>query len=252
MIEASYEFRPRSVGEILKEAFGLCRRHPAVLVLPYAIVFGFAALLLGLLVEQPASAEPTPKQVNSYRALAYFAQATAELVTYPMVMFGAGQLCGGRQPRIQEVILGSIPGLGRYFLTFLLVLPAVLAGLLAFLLPGLYLGLIWFLSPAVCVHERLRGSRALGRSSDLSKDQISRILGLVVVGVILRVLFEGTSALLVVWIPVGGPLAMVGAHAAGEGFSMTCLVLLYIDIRTRSEGLGGEAFARELDSGRPR
>src|SRR4029453_7871832 len=98
----------------------------------------------------------------------------------------------------------ALPGVGRFAWTTLLASLGAFAGLLLLVLPALYLMLIWSMFPVICVHERLRGSRALGRSFALTDGHESRVIGLGLLSFVLLLLYELASVILVGSLPIVG------------------------------------------------
>jgi len=161
--------------------------------------------------------------------------------------------------------LGEIPSGGRFFdyglarlasvlLVVILVSLLVVGGLLFLVIPGIFFAIRFLVAPNVVAVEGFRGTRALGRSWELTKGSFWRLFGItLLVGIV-----AGVVAF-IVGLPLTAPASDAGASAwilralgvsigvvLVRPFTSIVQVLLYLDLRVRKEGLNLERLSMEL------
>jgi hypothetical protein len=165
--------RPRGIGEILSTAFQLYRRHwgtllgiAAVVVVPLTVlqyVFGHWVRIQG---------EVTRDQVVS---TSFWAAGTASLLAALVGLLLYQVLTGAITRAIAAEVVGEDPSveqshrfgsarLGSILLVSVLVGLATVAGLIVFIIPGIYIGVRLAVSIQALVVEGRRGTEAMGRS----------------------------------------------------------------------------------------
>lgn len=247
---AHYEFRERSVGEIARECVRLLWSHLPVLVAPAALtVIAFTLLAEGLVARLEVDWKD-PDQAARARGVLQLVVSLGSFLAAPMVVVALGEICAGRRPAFEAVWVGGLRAAHRVAWTTLVAIPALALGLLLVVLPGLYLGIAWYLIYPAVVLEGLSGPRALGRSFDLMEGHIWRGAGVVACGLLALVptaLLSGYGAALV---PSIGSAVATGGAAVGIAIGQVLAVLLYLDIRVRKEQLGFDAFVRSRPGSR--
>jgi len=139
--------------------------------------------------------------------------------------------------------------LGSVILISLLVGIAVAVGFVFFIIPGVIFLVKFSVSiPALVVEDR-RGTDAMSRSWNITKGFFWHALGVIVVGYIVTAIVSWVFTAIAA---IFGDLWLISwiFSAAGQiitaPFTALVTVLLYIDLRARSESLTGETLRAEL------
>ncbi|MCC5621248.1 DUF485 domain-containing protein [Nostoc sp. CHAB 5715] len=260
------QIQPLSVGNVVSAAVRLYRSHLKTylklaaiahlwILVPiygwakYAAICGLISrLAFGELIYQPESVQAARSHVNP-RLWSFLRVGFQIAISMLLIYFGL-VIVGGIVGALLGVVLGSILG------TTGVVVATTLAIIL--MVGIVLLGLTWFYSRWIvaevplAVEENINGSESIARSWELTKASVLRIVGIVLVAFIvtLPLLFvlnyipslfliglEPGSAIysivyLISWIGslIGGVLVMP--------FWQALKAVLYLDLRTRREGLG--------------
>jgi hypothetical protein len=248
--------RPMGLGEILSTAFQLYRRHWRTLLAIAAVVVVPFTLLQYLLGDQVRARGE--EVANGVVTTASWAVGTAALVTAlaGVVMFLV--LTGAITRAVAAEVAGEDPSLEQSYrfgfhrfwsvlLVSVLVGLATVAGLILFIIPGIYIGVRLAVSIEALVVEGRKGTQAMGRSWALVGGHWWHAFGTLVVAGLLTGLvnalitapFSGTSWFL---------QAVVAAVATVVTLPYGVLVgvLLYLDLRARKERLTMEALRSDL------
>lgn len=237
---SSLAFRTRSTGELLDAAFLFFRRHFLPIVLGTSI-FAVPAIALDLVL--PASAAPV------VRILANLLYLTASAVVVLIV----SDAYVGNEIELRSILrtvfgrFGSIWGAAIY--QGLL----VAVGLLLLIVPGLIFFAWTFAMEAAVVIEGCRAGEAFTRSRELSRGEVGRVLGTIVLAYV--IVFAAVIGAGMVVGGVGRLLGVAGpvTEALGELVSQCIFpyvgvvtTLLYYDLRIRKEALDLELLTEEL------
>jgi glycerophosphoryl diester phosphodiesterase family protein len=166
-----------------------------------------------------------------------------------IILYGAFQAMRGRPVNLGECL--SV-GLSRFFPIVGLVICAYLAiwvGLILLIVPGIILGIMWYVATPVCVVEQKGPLASLGRSSELTKGHRWKIFGMVVlliivagiVGAIIVALLKLTGSWVLMTL---GTLVWNGAWGA---FYAIFGVVTYHDLRVAKEGVDTDQIASVFD-----
>jgi hypothetical protein len=257
--------RQMGIGELVDGAVKLYRRD-------WAPLTGIAALvLIPLTFIQLWVTQTMVSSVDVFATDAEFAAMTIQLVLVTVVFLVVQLLIA--QPFLVAAIsraaadayLGEQVTLGGTLRYALSRLPAILwvtvitlvvttAGLLLLIIPGIIAAVRLTLAPAVVVVEDVRGTKAIGRSWNLTAGHFWRVLGtLILSGIITAVgaaIIQIPAELITTMIgPDGWPVSALGSAVASAlitPFSLLIVVLLYFDLRVRKEGYDIEVMAQEL------
>ena len=166
----------------------------------------------------------------------------------------------GEQPTGGQVFDYGLTYLASVLLVVVLVTAAVLGGLLLLIVPGIIFSVRFTVAPSVVVVEGLRGTRAVSRAWALTRGNFWRLLGiLLVVGLVtafvafLLALPFGLAASHMD--TAGWVIRAVGTSIAAlvvRPFGLIVQVLLYLDLRVRSDGLTLDRLQAELQGRWPR
>ncbi|GAC1434792.1 MAG: hypothetical protein NVSMB51_02830 [Solirubrobacteraceae bacterium] len=159
--------RPRSLVELVEDSFGIYRLHIGVLLLlsgGFSVIVG-VILAIGLGDLTAAYGRRSPRDSGLLTVVA------AALVTTPLVaamMTSAVLDVGaGRRPQAKRAVSAGLDIFAPLLGAVLIYGALVLAGMLAFVLPGLYVAVLCFFVAQAVVIDGRRGTQALVRSAEL-------------------------------------------------------------------------------------
>jgi hypothetical protein len=250
--------RPLGIGEILSTAFELYRRHWRTLLAIAAVVVVPLTLLQYLFGDWIR----TRGEVTSYQEIstATWAVGAAGLVAglagllMYLVLTGAitravAAEVAGEDPSLEQSYRFGFHRLGAVLLVSVLVGLATIAGLILFIIPGIYIGIRLAVSVEALVVEGRRGTQAMGRSWELVGGHWWHAFGALVVAAILTGLVNA-----VITTPFNNTGWFVQAIAAAIATVITLPygvlvgVLLYLDLRARKEQLNLERLRTDLQA----
>jgi hypothetical protein len=236
--------RPRDVGALLRDSLRALRARPwTFLAVSVAFVVPIDLVVLGFGLEQlsgPYDRSPDWPQTAIPAAVDY-------LVLTPLVTAGVihvlVEMAGGRRPGAWEAIQRALDVFTPLFVAIVLVALGVLVGLLAFLIPGIYLFFRWFFVPQAVVLEGRRDAAALHASADLVGGAWWRTFGALVLANLVALLPS-----LVVGLPFQAlaesanreVLALVGgmlSDAISTPYVAAVATLLYFELKRRRPAL---------------
>ena len=249
---------PLGIGEILRTALQLYRRHwrtlltiAAVVVVPITLLH----YLVGDLVR--TQGETTRNGVVETATwsvgIAGLVAALAGILMY-LVLTGAitravAAEVAGQDPGVEQSYRFGFHRLGSVLLVSVLVGLAVIGGLILFIIPGIYIGIRLCVSIEALVVEGRRGTEAMGRSWGLVGGHWWHAFGTVVVGGLLTGIVNA-----VITAPFGNTGWIVQAVAAAVAtvvtlpYSALVGVLLYLDLRARKESLTMDTLRTDLQA----
>jgi hypothetical protein len=250
--------RPLGIGEILSTAFQLYRRHWRTLLAIAAVVVVPLTLLQYLLGDWLRSRG----EVTSYQQIstATWAAGAAGLVAglagllMYLVLTGAitravAAEVAGQDPSVEQSYRFGFHRLGSVLLVSVLVGLATIAGLILFIIPGIWIGVRLAVSVEALVVEGRRGTQAMGRSWDLVGGHWWHAFGALVVAGLLTGVVNA-----VITSPFNNTNWFVQAVAAAVATVITLPygvlvgVLLYLDLRARKENLNLERLRTDLQA----
>ncbi len=233
---------PRDLGQILSACLSLYMRYFglfASLALGIVVPIDFAILGLGegLLW---SGYDNDPPIVISILDLLVPLLVVTPLVTGTHV-HAVRAIGAGRAPTASEAFDAGLRVLAPAAAVVALYSLGVGAGLIALLIPGIYLGVRWCVAVPAAVVEGVRGARALRRSADLVEGSWWRVFGVLIV---LFLIAATVGAALGVPLDLfaddldSGPAQLIGRMLSDTViYSFTALssTLLYFDLRARQE-----------------
>ncbi len=260
--------RPLTAGDLLGTAFGVVRRHLAVLG-PLAVLVAVlaSAARLGILAGsgtladfasgtwyaelwsglQAGRAVPIP-------AALYVAAEVSSLISVigAIAVSGIAAACAGVDAMGRHAVRGALAErlkgrIGPLLVTAALAGIAVSVGLLLLVVPGVLLYVTWAAAAPVAAMERSGPPGALARSARLTRGHRGRIFGMTLLILIITFAIEvlvssaaqaaaGTLSPLGSLILSDAVTALVAAVTTS--WVGAVIALLYIDIRVRNENLG--------------
>jgi len=220
--------RPLSTGELLDRTFSLYRSHLGlflgIFALPHLVVLGVQFLQLASQWSY-ARVPNVPASLLWFVAIAFVGLVMAA-ASQAAAVIAVSDLHLNRPASVLDSFL-RVKGhlLGVIGISFIM-LVAVTVGLLAFLVPGILLAIIWSLSVPAKVLENKGPLAAMSRSVDLTKGDWGRIF---VVGLLVVVLSYGVRMLLQAPILIAIYMsAKAGLRNAMLGWQIASLVAAFV------------------------
>jgi membrane-anchored glycerophosphoryl diester phosphodiesterase (GDPDase) len=251
--------RPMGIGEILSTAFQFYQRHwrtlvtiTAVVVVPLTLLqYLFGDLIRtqgeevanGVVIETATWAVGVAGLVTALVALVMF------LVLTGAITRAVAAEVAGEDPSLEQSYRFGFHRIWSVLLVSVLVGLATVAGLILFIIPGIYVGVRLAVSIEALVVEGRRGTQAMGRSWELVGGHWWHAFG----------------TLLVAWLIIGVVNSLITLPFGEAGWFLQGLVaavatvvtlpygvlvgvLLYLDLRARKERLTLEALRADLQA----
>ncbi len=252
---------PKTLGEILSAAFNIYKANASSLLLIVAIVvvpLSFVSALFSDVVF--AGTERTEELFGAQvviidRSFGLFiagaiVTALISVIIYAVlqaaILRAAAQATIGDPVDAEESYRFGFKRLGSVILVSVLVGLAVAGGFLLLVIPGLIFLVFLSVSVPVLIVENRRGTEAMGRSWNLVKGHFWHAVGVIIVaglitGVISGIIGSiGGNAWVIRWI-----FTAIGTVLTAP-FSALVSVLLYLDLRARTEALTADTLRAEL------
>ena len=250
---------PRRIGEILRAAFQLYRRHWRTLMAIAAVVVVPLTLLqygIGHWFRSHGQQLYGQAEVST----SFWAVASASLLAALVALLLYQVLTGAITRNIAAEVAGQdlnleqsyrfgFARLGPILVVGVLVGLATLLGLIVFVIPGIYIGVRLAVSIQALVVEDKRGSQAMRRSWDLVGGHWWQVaLTLVVAGLLTGVINAVITA------PFSAGAWLIQGIAAAVATTVTLPygalvgVLLYLDLRARTERLHLDTLKADLQA----
>ena len=242
-----YEVRAMSFAEILDAGFRLVRDHFVLLVGISAALYVPVALFQSAVEALAKGQNPGSLALTGLLGVLIFA-AVSPLVGVA-ITFALGEVYLGREVGIGDAFRKGLAIVAPVLGTSLLAGLAIVGASLLLILPGIWVGLgLMLLSPVMVLENRF-GSAALRRSFELMKGQRLRAFGIALLVVILSSVLGFGVQMALGFIPIVGPIGSGLVSAVTGAYMAAIWVLLYFDIRCRTEAFEIEQLARLVESG---
>lgn len=247
----AYEIRPMSIGEILDTGFRLLRNHFGLLAAIAALAYGpmgvlqLATAQFSSLGQDEAGAMLVPALI--FIVLLLFVFAVAFPLSGTAMTMALGDLYVGRPTSAGQALRQSMPILLPVVGTGLLSSIFIGLGMLLLIVPGIWLIFAYWIVTQVMVIERVFGTAALRRSSDLMKGNKGRgfVIGIVVL-VLMSVVSGGATWALGAW-PSLNAIVSTLVGIATYAFLYAVNVVFYFDVRCRREAFDLEYLAQLVE-----
>ena len=272
--------RPLGIGEILDNAIQVYRKNFAALVAMVAVAvvpIQIVSVLINL-----SSRPSSHGDAETIGGIRFGSTSTdghdaavrlgASLVVVLLSLI-AGRLAVGACTRgVADAYLGGVKAdagaslrvalhsLGSLLWLELLVLPALIIGLALCIAPGIWLWTSWLVATPVLLVEGARGTNAMRRSFQLVRPRWWPTFGLGVVAVLLTLVISSALNLVLIavifstrdttstaYIVIAGILGTISSLISTP-LVASAYVILYFDLRVRSEGLDLQMVLASLDS----
>jgi hypothetical protein len=232
--------RPRTPGEIWSEAFRIYKENAANLLLIVAVVVVPLTLVSAVIVQTGTTI--VSLLVGAAIGIIIWA------VLQAAILRGAAQATIGDTVDIEASYRWGLARFGSVLLVALLVGIVVAVGFLLLIIPGfIFLVFLSVSEPALIVENR-RGTEAMSRSWNLVRGHFWHALVVILVAAIITGVIQGILS------AIGGDNWFVAwiftaiAQIITAPFTALVTVLLYLDLRARSEALTAERLRTELAS----
>ncbi len=264
------QLRPLGVGEILDVAIKLYLRHaPALLRLVAVVVI--PVVLLGLILS--LGTIPAGTGVRDGNIVLPQGAATgfivASAIAQLLVLLATLLATGASLRAISDAYLGRAPDAGAslrfaagklpsLIWASILVVVLVILGFIAFIVPGIYLGVAFAVVVPALLFENLTAARSLGRSRDLVKGFWWKVFGTELIGIVIIpalvqfVISMVFGVILLTSVESAAGNVVVSAIGQLVGSLVTVplqaavLTVLYFDLRVRKEGFDLQLLARQI------
>lgn len=234
----SHEIRAMSLGEMLDTGFRLVRDHLVLFLAIGAVMYvplGFASYAVEDSIHAAASSPDTAlRGLLMGMGLGLLTALVSPIVT-GAITHAIAQSYLGHTASFRECLGVAFSIVLPLMGTFLLYVLAVAGGLIALVVPGIYLMLAFMLVTQVMVIERSFGTGALRRSRELMKGHLLRGFGIMFVAMLITMVLQVGVDFALSPIPLLYPLGSGLTQALGFAFYSAVGVLLYFDIRCRKE-----------------
>jgi hypothetical protein len=257
---------PKRLGEILTAAFNIYKANASQLILIVAVVVVPLSLISALfsgVVFAPDKVQVTNtggQVVFDYAGrglgVALLAGAIAALIAVLIsavlqaaILRAAAQATIGDPVDVEASYRYGLKRLWSVILVSILVGLVVAVGFILLVIPGIIFLVFLSVSIPVLIVEGRRGTEAMGRSWNLVKGNFWHAFGVIVVAALIVGIISGIIG------AIGGDNWAVRwiftaiAQILTVPFASLVSVLLYLDLRARSESLSADTLRQELASG---
>jgi hypothetical protein len=233
--------RSRDLGDVLGGAFRLYwARFGVFAAIAFAVVVPVDLVIYGIAGEwlwtDPGTDASMPVGAEVAALLSPF------LITTPLITAGhvhaVMDLGAGRPASARSALAAAARRLTPVAAAVVLAGLGATLGLVALIVPGVYLWARWFLAAQAVVAEELGPIEALGRSADLVHGQWWRIFGIALVITLLAAVL-GAVLVIPLQLTGTGPLMLAGqivGDAITLSFAALAGTLLFFDAKARQRG----------------
>jgi Membrane domain of glycerophosphoryl diester phosphodiesterase len=173
---------PRDLGSLIGDALAVYGRHfGAFFLLAAAIVIPVQLVVSGVGLEQLSSSyKESPSAAETAVPTLVSLLVVAPLINGTCI-HALREVAGGSPLSSRRAITAGFEEFAPIFVAIVLAAVGIALGLLALIVPGVYLAVRWFFVPQTVVLERARGPEALRRSAELVQGRWWRTFGIVLV-----------------------------------------------------------------------
>ena len=171
--------RPRDLRELFRDSLLLYGRHFGLfLLIAVAVVAPVQLVVSGIGLEELTSAyrEDTSLARTGIPTAVSFLVATP-LITVAIIS-ALGALAKGERPGAGRSLQAALDVFTPLFGAVVLAAAGIALGLVAFVLPGIYVAVRWYFVTQTMAIDGVRGTNALARSWDTVQDAFWRTLGI--------------------------------------------------------------------------
>ena len=243
---------PKTLGEILSAAFNIYKANASQLILIVAVVVAplslVSAVFSGVVFDYAGRGLGVFLLVGAIGALI---AVLISAVLQAAILRAAAQATIGDPVDVEASYRYGLKRLWSVILVSILVGLVVAVGFILLVIPGIIFLVFLSVSIPVLIVEGRRGTEAMGRSWNLVKGHFWHAFAVIVVAAVIVGIISGIIG------AIGGNNWAVRwiftaiAQILTVPFASLVSVLLYLDLRARSESLSAETLRGELASGTP-
>lgn len=251
--------RPRTLGEILSEAFRIYKENAAKLLLIVAVIVVPLSFISAVVVRllEPTRRRVDPTTIVYSRSFgvtvaAVIIAAAIGVITWAILqaamLRGAAQATIGDPVDIEASYRWGLRRFGSVLLLAILVGIVVGVGFILLIIPGIIFLVFLSVSEPALIVENRRGTEAMSRSWNLVRGHFWHALVVILVAAIITGVVQGILT------AIGGDNWFVRwiftaiAQIITAPFTALVTVLLYLDLRARKEALTADRLRTELAS----
>ena len=232
--------RPRDLSALVGDALRVFLRHWGTFIALSAVVVVPVHLIIsGIGLEQlTAGYDRSPPVEESIIPTGVSFLVIAPLIN-AICIYALHSVAEGGRPRAGRSIVEGFEAFTPIFLAILLAAVGIAAGLVLFIVPGVFLAVKWYFVPQAVVIGKARGTGALRHSWELTAGFWWRTFGILVVGNLIALLpalllsaplaSVAESADRAIWSLVG----TIAAEIITAPFLALLSTFLYYDLRAR-------------------
>jgi hypothetical protein len=256
---------PKPLGEILSTAFNVYKANAADLITIVALVVVpltfVSAVITDVLFDPGTGIRVLGERVEVTEGRGFFTVlfvgaigAAISVIIWAIleaaILRAAAQATIGDPVDVQASYRWGLRRFGSVILVSILVGLAVLGGLILLVIPGLIFAVMLCASVPALIAEDRRGTDAMGRSWNLVKGHFWHAVGVIVVAGLITGVVSGVIG------AIGGDnwflrwIFNAIATIITAPFSSLVIVMLYLDLRSRSEALSADTLRSELSASR--
>ena len=251
--------RPRTLGEILSEAFRIYKENAAKLLLTVAVIVVPLSFISAVVVRllEPTRRRVDPTTIVYSRSFgvtvaAVIIAAAIGVITWAILqaamLRGAAQATIGDPVDIEASYRWGLRRFGSVLLLAILVGIVVGVGFILLIIPGIIFLVFLSVSEPALIVENRRGTEAMSRSWNLVRGHFWHALVVILMAAIITGVVQGILT------AIGGDNWFVRwiftaiAQIITAPFTALVTVLLYLDLRARKEALTADRLRTELAS----
>jgi hypothetical protein len=173
--------RPRDVGGLFRDSLAVFRSKALLFIaVSAAVVVPVELIVQGIGMEMLTSSYDSSPNIAEAAVPAVVEFLVVTPIIAAICIYALDAMAGGERPRAGQVLVAGFEAFTPLFAAVALAALGIALGLLALIVPGVYLAVRWFFVPQVVVIEGARGPAALSRSGELVGGFWWRTFGLVV------------------------------------------------------------------------
>jgi len=160
--------RQRDVGALFRDTLAVFGRHALLFILLSAAVVVPAELVVeGIGLEMLTSSYDSSPSVAETAIPTIVEFLVVTPIIAAICIYALHQLAEGQRPSARKVLVAGFEAFTPLFAAVVLAAAGIALGLVALIVPGIYLAVRWYFVPQCVVIDGARGPDALSRSSAL-------------------------------------------------------------------------------------
>lgn len=234
------EFR---IGKVISTTLSVYMRHVVPFSLVAAVIWLPLAAVLAL-----ATTSTSPEQAQIFVVVAALLGLLLQPLSTGAILYGAFQDMRGRGVDMGASLKWALSRFLPLFGLSILAALGVMAGMIALVIPGIMLMVMWFVAVPACVVEKTGPVESLSRSSELTKGNRWPVFGVIlIVGIVLAIIGQIIQVASIAAGPVVFLIAVGIWQGISQAFNAVFVAVTYHDLRVAKEGVDVERIASVFD-----